>query len=60
MKIDGPDATPVDMVKLAVETRPNFMLGAMNEALLEAKSPTNWKSARLVLMEKELKSSEGI
>nr|CAH7762831.1 unnamed protein product [Callosobruchus chinensis] len=48
----GPDAIPVEVIKLAAEERPTIFFNVYNACLLNDVFPKRWKIQRLMLMDK--------
>ncbi|KAL1446222.1 hypothetical protein WDU94_003696, partial [Cyamophila willieti] len=57
-KAPGPDGIVPEMVKIFLKTAPDFCLGLFNRLLKKGVFPTTWKSAKLVLIEKEKKPGD--
>ena len=51
-KAPGPDGVPVEVVQLLTQERPEILVEIFNSILRTADFPPDWKSARLVLIEK--------
>nr|BAK38647.1 unnamed protein product [Tribolium castaneum] len=58
-KAAGPDGIPAEVVRLAVEVSAGTVLRVMNDSLAGRKFPERWKRARLVLIPKDGRDSEG-
>ncbi|KAI5711061.1 hypothetical protein M8J75_013708 [Diaphorina citri] len=46
----GPDGITPEILRIAVETIPDYVLGVMNEVLRTGKFPDEWKVAKVVLI----------
>ena len=51
-KAPGPDAIPVEALKVVARQNPNLLLGMYNKCLEEGIFPKTWKTQRLVLIPK--------
>lgn len=57
-KAPGPDGISPEIIKIFIKTVPDAFLNLINEQLKLGKFPNIWKTARLVLIEKERKLGE--
>ncbi|KAJ8915434.1 hypothetical protein NQ315_003195 [Exocentrus adspersus] len=52
-KAPGTDGIPVETIKKIALEKPNFLPGFLNKILQSQTFPTNWKTAKLILIPKE-------
>jgi hypothetical protein len=57
-KAPGIDGVPNEILKRVVDLRPGLILDIYNRCVTEASFPTNWKTAKLVLVKKGNKPLE--
>lgn len=51
-KAPGPDAVPVEVVRALVEVEPRYLLGVMKRLLARQEFPKEWKTAKVVFLQK--------